>query len=129
MGIRQDGITFLKKYLGHRPAGHIARSRFYTPDVAWPKCCCWWHDIPLDKLQKVKGLKVHLLCRKRNGRGFHYLCVPVSFFKRKLELLCVVRAAPKNREVIRLHLSAEKRDLFHDLRGDGTVDFSKFQEC
>ena len=123
MGIRQDGIAFFVKRLGNRPAGHIAVSRFYTPDISWPKCCCWFHGIPLSKLNDGSCPDIHLLCKMPEGDGFHYLCVPFSFFLANLESLYV----EEEKDRILIALSAEAEDFLRDLKAKDRVDFSQHQ--
>jgi len=85
----------------------------------------WWLEIPLRYIETPASDEIDLLCKDEETPGankFHYLKVPVKFFKGKLSKLCL----RKNGKLLSLLLSAEPETKFADQRGNGGVDFSSF---
>lgn len=82
----------------------------------------WWIDIPQQKFENPKSTAIDLLCEITPGASeFHYLRVPVDFFKKEKSKLDV-----NAHGVLRLHLSAEPDKMFVDQRGSGRISFGRF---
>ena len=84
----------------------------------------WWFDIPLRKISSpVTADALDLLVYDYRDDQLYHLRVPTEFIRKNLREL-VVRS---DKEVISLELSADKAELFRDLRSKGgKIMFAQF---
>ncbi|MBL0233825.1 MAG: hypothetical protein IPQ08_09185 [Chitinophagaceae bacterium] len=121
MSIRPIALKWFKEQYGETPE-HISSTKFYTPDISWPRTNVWWPKFPVTIFEDFPNGHVHILCQKEpNGNSFHYLKVPVSFLKEHRDNFHTL-----NGKHIDLSLSAEERTLFREGRGKVSLDFSQF---
>jgi len=123
-GLRKAGIQFLKQNYGISSEGNTAISKFYPNHESPYNQPVWWFDIPVSKITDGRFKELFLLCQGEERKSFDCLCVPVTFFIKKTKELDLVKSA--NREIVRLHLSADRKNRFQDLRGKRNVAFSHF---
>jgi len=117
---RKRGLTYLKKVLGHMPSDPVAASKFFKAKESWTKKPAWWFDLPIKKVRNNRQ-GVYYLVGKARKSGFVVFRVPNKFFISKLR-----KFETRYKEVIRLHLTAEGKNIFVDERGKGQVNFSRF---
>jgi hypothetical protein len=124
MNVRGPALDWLRRR-GGRPQGPIVASRLYPPGRSRTGERAWWLEIPVVKIDHDATREIHLLCQaEEEASDFHYLKVPVDYFRERLPRLDV-RA---NGTIVSLFLSAESRNLFTDVRGKGTVPFGQFRQ-
>ena len=112
-------IWFLSKYKNDE--NKIYTSKFYTPDMSWPKTNVWWFQVPLSSINMNLYDHVNLVCQAApNKNEFHYLKVPTKYFHEHLKKFHRIK------EIISIYLSAEPVKLFEEERGEGRLDFSRF---
>lgn len=101
------------------------KSRYYPSERSWTKTPAWAFEIPLKVVETAdRTSTVTLLCQDCSGENkYLVLGVPVSFLKKNLKGLYV----RKDHASISLFLSAQDKDQFTDLRGDGKVGFAQYQ--
>ncbi len=76
----------------------------------------------MSRIQAGIDADIHLVCQiAPNKSAFHYLKVPVTYFREQLQKMCVLDNGKAN-----LFLSAEPENMFVDERGNGSVSFSRF---
>ena len=100
----------------------VYASKFYVPERSWTGQSAWWLEIPQTAIEMPKSDEIHLVCEVApDVDDFHYLKVPVEFFRKKLSNFDI-----RNNGKISLFLSAEPSDIFVDRRGRGKISFSDF---
>ena len=100
-------------------------SKLHSPDQSRTGKRAWWLEIPIAKVHDPTNQEIHLLCQtEENDSDFHYLKVPVQYFRDQLPKLDL----REGDTIISLFLSAESRNLFTDVRGKGTVPFRQFRQ-
>jgi hypothetical protein len=119
---KSKGLAFLREIIAGDLKGHVAVSKLFKGKESYRGRECWWHDLPVDKLNDRTCSEFHLLCEKPSGDDFYYFRIPSTFFEENIESLSLMKSGKR----IWLHLSAEEDDMFHDLRGQGHLDFSRF---
>jgi len=120
--IKADAVSWLASKFGVK-SGDIYASKFHVPEKSPTRSSVWWLEIPLRIIEAQSSIVVHLVCEAAPDAGeFHYLEVPVEFFRKQLSNLDM-----RDKDKVSLFLSAESGDLFSDQRGKGKVSFSHFQ--
>jgi hypothetical protein len=118
----QRGVEWLNEQ--GWPTQHVAVSKYYTADEAWPRTPVWWFEFPMRKAAENPFGFVNLLCTPAaNGSGYHHLWVPMGLF-----LACKHHLGFRDDgDKFSLYLSAEESRLFRELRGDGQIEFGVFK--
>ena len=110
---------FIWKY--GKPDDKLYASRFYTPDISYPKKAVWFIQIPMHAINIDNYDYVNLLCQKEvDGIEFYYLKVPVKFIHEQLDKFDRIK------DNIALYLSADPKRLFIEERGKDRVSFKEF---
>jgi hypothetical protein len=128
MGIRGEALVWLLKKLGISDRTRVFSSKYYPPNQSRATLTktkpvqAWWLEIPIAKIMKWSG-NFYLVCQKPdNLHDFYCLEVGIDFLQKNLKSLFI----RTDNDKLSLWLSAEKKTLFIDLRGDKTVNFSAF---
>lgn len=121
MSIRSNAITWLSTH--HKNAsGIVVTTKYYTPEQSWPKKHVWWPTVSKQKIETTADKYINIVCEKLPASNdFYYLKVPVMFFKDHLKEFHIVKS-----KTISMYLSADKNNLFEEIRGTGKLDFSQF---
>lgn len=83
----------------------------------------WWIEISEQKLMDNLYSVVHLLCRKNSSKAdFHHLAVRAKFLLEMKDLLGFREDIGK----FSLIISAERNQIFTELRGPGRVPLGRF---
>ncbi len=101
--------------LRRRPSP-VAASRFFPPAESWTARAAWAITIAESKLDGTG--KLIFLCERESGDGFHVLGVPREWLRDRAEQFA------HSHGQCRLFLSAEAGELFTEVRGTGSVDFT-----
>lgn len=110
---------FLLKY-GSTPYKTYT-SRYYSPEISWPKTKVWWLQIPIKSIDAAQYEYVNILCQVTPLENkYHYLKVPVKFLNDNFDKF------HQSFGKISLYLSANPDTLFIEERGKGRLDFSGF---
>ncbi len=89
MSIRKDATEWFNNKYG-KSEDKTYSSKFYLPHESWPKKEVWWFVIPLNILEDKEKF-INLLCQVAPLENeFHYLKVPVSFFKTNMDKFDIV---------------------------------------
>ncbi len=119
--IRKRGVAYLHKALGREPSGAVAASKYFRAEESWTGKATWWFDLPIKKVKNNRRGIYYLLGKKRKS-GFVVLKAPNMFLIDNLK-----KFETRYRGNIRLHLAAEGKNRLVDERGQGRVDFSRFE--
>ena len=119
--IRKRGVVYLHKALGREPSGAVAVSKYFRAEESWTGKATWWFDLPIKKVKNNRRGIYYLLGKKRKS-GFVVLKAPNMFLIDNLK-----KFETRYRGNIRLHLAAESKNRLVDERGQGRVDFSRFE--
>lgn len=119
--IRKIGVAYLHKALGREPSGAVAVSKYFRAEESWTGKATWWFDLPIKKVKNNRRGIYYLLGKKRKS-GFVVLKAPNMFLIDNLK-----KFETRYRGNIRLHLVAEDKNRLVDERGQGRVDFSRFE--
>ena len=105
---------------------HTHRSRYYPADQSWTNKPAWAFEIPISEFRDVKiDSVIELRCQiEIDEDDYHRLLVPVYVFERKFDSFYLREDTNK----ISIFLSAEPSNLFHEVRGKESVDFSPFKK-
>jgi hypothetical protein len=99
----------------------VYTSRYYTPDISWPKTHVWFLQIPIRAIDMKRYKYVNLVCQVAPGENkFHFLKVPTPFLNQHLDKFDRIK------ENIAIYLSANPEKLFKEERGRGEVNFRGF---
>ena len=119
--IRKRGVAYLHKALGREPSGAVAVSKYFRAEESWTGKATWWFDLPIKKVKNNRRGIYYLLGKKRKS-GFVVLKAPNMFLIDNLK-----KFETRYRSNIRLHLAVEGKNRLVDERGQGRVDFSRFE--
>lgn len=119
--IRKRGVAYLHKALGREPSGAVAVSKYFRAEESWTGKATWWFDLPIKKVKNNRRGIYYLLGKKRKS-GFVVLKAPNMFLIDNLK-----KFETRYRGNIRLHLAVEGKNRLVDERGQGRVDFSRFE--
>jgi len=119
--IRTRGGAYLHKALGREPSGAVAVSKYFRAEESWTGKATWWFDLPIKKVKNNRRGIYYLLGKKRKS-GFVVLKAPNMFLIDNLK-----KFETRYRGNIRLHLAVEGKNRLVDERGQGRVDFSRFE--
>ncbi len=120
MNIRSVACNWFNGKYGKSKA-KVYTSRFYSPDISYPKKAVWFLQIPLNAIDLNTYDHVNLICQKKiNGKDFHYLKVPAKYFHKHINTFDRIKSN------IAIYLSANPDTLFVEERGTGRLDFSEF---
>ena len=121
MPIRSEAVQWLMSHYGVKGKG-IYASKFFEPNESWNKKRVWWFEIPLTAIESNDITELHLLCQvESNKRDFHYLKVPIKYFREQLKKFDV-----RNDGRVSIYLSAEPHHMFVEERAKSNVSFSRF---
>ncbi len=121
MSIRYKALTWLVSY--HKITnGTVVTTKYYTPEQSWPKKQVWWPQISKHEIETTADKYINIVCeRLPDSDDFYYLKVPVMFIKDNLKQFHIVKD-----KTISMYLSADKNNLFEEIRGTGKLDFKQF---
>jgi hypothetical protein len=120
MSIRNQALQWYNKKFG-KIVGPTYTSKFYQPEESWPKKSVWWPQIPIRVINENLSGYINILCQVApNENDFYYLKIPAKFLYEHLEKFHIVN------DIISLYFSTDPKELFIELRGEGSLDFSKF---
>lgn len=99
-------------------------SKFYGPEKkGWKNV--WWFEFEEKFVENSNEKFLHLLCQTDpNSDNFYHLKIPFEFLKSNKSHLGY-RDKERRYSLI---LSAESKDIFRELRGNGKIDFAKFRQ-
>lgn len=121
MSIRSKAVTWLATH--HKTtSGPVVTTKYFTPEHSWPKKHVWWPQISKHKIETTTDKYINIICEKLPGSNdFYYLKVPVQFFKDHMKAFHVVKE-----KTISMYLSADKNNMFEEIRGKEKLDFKQF---
>jgi hypothetical protein len=119
--IRPDAIRWFFSKYGTKSNAMYA-SKFYRREESWKRQLTWSFEIPKRTIETPKSAEIDLICEVApNAKDFYHLKVPVKFLKSELPNLYVLKDGN-----VGLFLSAEQREMFAEIRGNGKVGFGRF---
>jgi hypothetical protein len=121
--IRKSGLAYLRTLSDFNPSAAVAVSKFYKSEESWTREPAWWFDLPVKKIENDKEGVYYLVGREKKG-GFVVLEVPITFLLKNIN-----KFETRYSSRIRLHLTAEGKNRLVDKRGEGRVDFSRFERA
>lgn len=122
--VKAEAVSWLVSKFGV-VSDAVYASKFYISKKSRTHRSAWWLEISRAAIETPKSAEFHLLCQVAPGaKEFHCLKVPVGFFKKELQNLCVRKKGKTS--LVSLFLSAEPGEMFVDQRGVGQVHFSDF---
>ena len=100
-------------------------SKFYVSEQSWWRVDTWWFEFGETLVENSPKEFLHLLCETTPGSDkFYHLKIPFTFLKENKAHL----GYRNDNNKYSLALSAESRNMFRELRGNGQIEFAKFKQ-
>jgi hypothetical protein len=125
MTIRQKAKKWLEKEGKSINDSFLKVSKFYIPEQSWKRVDSWWFEFDETFVENSPKEFLHLLCETTTDSDkFYHLKVPFTFLKENKSRL----GFRYDNNKYSLIMSAESKDMFRELRGDGKIDFAGFRQ-
>jgi len=125
MTTRQKAKKWLEKEGKFIDNSFLKVSKFYVPEQSWKRVDSWWFEFDETFVENSSKEFLHLLCETvPDSDKFYHLKIPFVFLKDNKAFL----GYRDDNNKYSLIISAESKNMFRELRGDGKVDFTKFKQ-